>query len=133
MPQLSARGRIVRDALIYTPLFLLCLTGVILLLLSFDRPWIGIVLLGFVTFLFGFQSVQSLRDLTSTPRETTGTISRRWTKRDAMIAKRYYVTVERAIFRIPVDAYLGLREKDTVRIVAYPHTGTVVSVERTGR
>jgi hypothetical protein len=91
------------------------------------------VLLAGVTFLFGYQSIQSLRDLRSDPSVVTGGIVRRWTKRDGFIVKSHYINVERTIFRIPVESYMDLKVNDTVRVVAYPHTGTVLSVERTGR
>ena len=134
MPVLSPRGRIVRDALIYTPLFVLS-AGLLALMLAnvVDRAIIGMILLAGMAFLFGYQSVQSLRDLSAAPRTVTGVITRRWTKRDAFVAKSHYITVERAIYRIPVESYLDLLERDTVTIVAYPHTGTVVSVERAAR
>src|SRR5437588_68462 len=113
MFQLSARGRVVRDAIVYTPLFLLCLVPLVLMVAGvFDRAILAMVLLAIVTFLFGFQSVQSLRDLREQPREVQGPVTRRWTKRDVVVAKSYYVTVEKAIFRIPVESYLDILEGD---------------------
>jgi hypothetical protein len=46
--------------------------------------------------------------------------------------KNYYISVERAIFHIAVDDYLSLKVGDTVRVNAYPHTGTIVSVTKEG-
>jgi hypothetical protein len=86
-----------------------------------------------VTFLFGYQSIQTLRDLAADPQTVEGDVMRRWTKRDAFVAKSHYVTVNKSIFRIPVDAYMDIIKGDTIRIVAYPHTGTVVEVERLKR
>jgi hypothetical protein len=134
MPDLSPRGRIVRDAIIYTPLFLISLLALALMVAGvWDRAPVAMVLLVVVGFLFGYQSIQSLRDLSSQPHETTGAVARRWTKRDAFVAKSHYITVEKAIFRIPVESYLDVRQGDTVTVVAYPHTGTVVSVTRAPR
>lgn len=134
MPELSPRGKLVRDALIYTPLFLACLALVLIMLSGLtDRAWIGIVLLAGMSFLFGYQSIQSLRDLRERPQEVVGEIARRWTKRDAFVSKSYYITVGGGIFRIPVQIYLDLLTRDTVGIIAYPHTGTVLSVDRLSR
>lgn len=133
MLDLSPRGRVVRDAVIYTPLFLACVLGILAMLLSQDPPIIGLVLVALMAFLFGYQSIQSLRDLSAAPLTVEGPITRRWTKRDAFVSKSNYITVERGIYRIPIESYLDLLEKDIVRVVAYPHTGTVVSVERLDR
>jgi len=133
MLDLSPRGRVMRDALIYTPLFLVCVAGILLMVGSGDPPWIGVFLVGVMAFLFGYQSIQSLRDLSSAPLTVEGPITRRWTKRDAFVSKSHYITVERGIYRIGVEDHLDLLEKDSVRVVAYPHTGTVVSVERLAR
>jgi len=134
MPALSPRGRIVRDALVYTPVFVIAAVILLLMFLGvMDRAIVGMVLLALVVFLFGYQSVQSLRDLNAVPRSIEGAVARRWTKRDGFVVKSYYVTVARGIYRIPVESYLDLHVGDIVRIAAYPHTGMVVSVERTGR
>lgn len=134
MPTLTPRTRLIRDAMIYTPLF--ALTGgiaVLMLVGAVDFAVVAFVLLAGMGFLFGYQSIQSWRDLAKRPVEVSGPIGRRWSKRDAFVAKSYYIAVNKAIFRIPVENYLELQKGDTVLLHAYPHTGTVVSVERTGR
>ena len=134
MPDLSPRGRVIRDAIIYTPIFALCSVILLLMIVGvFDRAPLGMALLAIVTFLFGYQSVQSLRDLAARPQEVNGAVARRWTKRDGFVVKSHYITVGKAIYRIPVEVYLDLKVQDTVKVVAYPYTGMVVSVERTGR
>lgn len=134
MPDLSPRGRLIRDAIIYTPIFLLCAAVLLLMLVGvIDRAIIGMVLLVIVTFLFGYQSIQTLRDLRERPKSFEGAVTRRWTKRDGFVVKSHYVAVNKAIFRIPVDSYLDVKAGDSVRIEAYPHTGLVLRCERTGR
>ncbi len=134
MRELSPRGRLFRDAAIYTPLFLGCLGLLIWMTLDAGaRAPVGMVLLAGMAFLFGYQCLQSLRDLREQPRSFSGPITRRWTKRDAFVSKSYYITVDRAIYRIPVQIYLDLLVRDVVAIVAFPHTGTVLSVERLSR
>lgn len=134
MPDLSPRGRLIRDAIVYTPIFLLCAAVLLLMVIGvIDRAIVGMVLLAVVTFLFGYQSVQTLRDLGERPRLFEGSVTRRWTKRDGFVVKSHYVAVNKAIFRIPVDAYMDVKTGDSVRIEAYPHTGLVLRCERTGR
>ncbi len=134
MPDLSPRGRLIRDAIIYTPIFLLCAFVLVLMLIGvLDRAIVGMVLLAVVTFLFGYQSIQTLRDLRERPRQFEGAVARRWTKRDGFVVKSHYVAVNKAIFRIPVDAYMDVKTGDSVRIEAYPHTGLVLRCERTAR
>src|SRR5205823_2646758 len=121
------RGRLVRDAIIYTPPFLVT-AGLALLMVAgaVDFAIVAFVLLAGMAFLFGYQSIQSLRDLRLAPAETSGPVARRWTKRDAFIAKSHYLAVNKAIYRIPVENYLEVQVGDTVTILAFPHTGTVV-------
>jgi len=134
VPNLSPRGRLIRDAIFYTPIFVLCAVVLLLMIAGvIDRAIIGMVLLAIVTFLFGYQSIQTLRDLSTKPGTFEGPIARRWTKRDGFVVKTHYVAVNKAIFRIPVESYLDLKPGDVVRIEAYPHTGLVLRCERTGR
>ncbi|HEY7293868.1 MAG TPA: hypothetical protein VH916_02460, partial [Dehalococcoidia bacterium] len=63
MPDFSPRGRLIRDAIIYTPIFVLCAVVLLLMFVGIvDRAVVGMVLLAIVTFLFGYQSIQTLRD-----------------------------------------------------------------------
>jgi hypothetical protein len=134
VPDLSPRGRLIRDAIIYTPIFLLCAVLLLLMMAGvIDRAIVGMILLAIVTFLFGYQSIQTLRDLREQPRQFEGAVARRWTKRDGFVVKSHYVAVNKAIFRIPVDAYMDVKVGDSVRIEAYPHTGMVLRCERTAR
>ena len=41
-----------------------------------------------------------------------------------------YVFVERNVFRVPVQHLLDVERGDLVRIVHYPHTGTVEFIEK---
>jgi hypothetical protein len=134
MFSLSPRAKIIRDAVFFTPLFLLTLVTLLLMLVgATDQGLIGLLVLSVLTFLFGYQSIQSLRDLRLRPRTVEGTVTKRWRKREMMVTRSNYVTIDRMIYRIPAEAYLDVQVGDRVRIVAYPHTATVVSVERLGR
>lgn len=144
----SARAAVLRTALFYTPLFVASLVGVVLMLVGvwdFTIVLFGIIL--FLAFLFGFQSIQALRDLKEDLRTTRGPVSRIWSKMDLIVTRSYYIRVEGNIFRVPFADYYDLRQeakrlKDAgledeyrieVQVVHYPHTGTVESVERLGQ
>ncbi|MHB8574185.1 MAG: hypothetical protein ACYDCQ_02530, partial [Dehalococcoidia bacterium] len=76
MPELTPRARLIRDAIIYTPLFLLTAALALSMLVGMvDFAIVAFVLLGGMGFLFGYQSVQSLRDLSKQPVETSGSIA----------------------------------------------------------
>ncbi len=144
----SARASILRTAILYTPLFLASAVSALLILLGvWDLGIILLVILLFVAFLFGYQSIQSLRDLREELRTTRGPITRIWSKMDLVVTRSYYIRVENNIFRIPFASYFDLREEAKrlkaagleeeyaidVRVIHYPHTGTVESVERLGQ
>lgn len=146
--RLPGRNALLRSALFYTPLFILTLIAIISILVGlFDGGWLLLIIGLIAAFLFGYQSIQALRDLRV--RElvvTQGPVSRIWSKMDLFISRSYYINVNRNIFRIPLQSYWDLREEAKrmradrtdedyrieVRVEHYPHTGNVVSVERTG-
>jgi hypothetical protein len=127
----AARASLLRGALIYTPL--LC-AGVILTTLSIlGRINAGAVLTvieALLTVLFAHQSIQSIRDLRARPVTTEGVIGRKWSKMDFLIARSHYIGIGHNIFRVSAIDWRLLEEGDSVAIVHYPHTGTVVSAEQ---
>lgn len=134
MPTLTPRGRLIRDAVIYTPPFIFFLVMIALMIAGVfgGIALFGLIILVGLAFLFGYQSIQSIRDLLTQPRDIVGPIRRRWTKRDGFVVKNYYISVEKAIFHIAVDDYMTLKVGDIARVHAYPHTGTIVSVTKEG-
>ena len=144
----SPRAGLIRTAIFYTPLFLLTLVSFLAMLIGvLDGGIVLLVIAGIATFLFGYQSIQSLRDLRANRTATTqGPVNRIWSKMDFFISRSYYISVGRSIFRIPIQAYWDLREEAKrmradgsdedyrieVRVEHYPHTGNVISVERLG-
>lgn len=145
---LPGRGALIRSAAFYTPLFLLTLASLVGMLTGLlDGGIILIVIALIATFLFGYQSIQAIRDLRATTLVTTqGPVTRIWSKMDLFVTRSYYINVNRNIFRIPIQAYWDLREEAKrmradgtdedyrieVRVEHYPHTGNVTSVERIG-
>jgi hypothetical protein len=127
----SARFSLIREAVIYTPLFL---AGVVLTIMSIagriDAGPILTVIEAILTILFGYQAIQALRDLRSTLVRTEGIIGRKWSKMDFIVTRSHYVSVERKIFRLHVVDWHLLEEGDRIEVDHYPHTGTVARVER---
>jgi uncharacterized protein (DUF58 family) len=146
--KLPGRNALLRSALFYTPLFLLTLVGVIAIVTGLFRGgWLLLIISAIAALLFGYQSIQALRDLRVKGLSTTqGPVSRIWSKMDLFISRSYYINVNRNIFRIPIQAYWDLREEAKrmradgtdqdyrieVKVEHYPHTGNVVNVERLG-
>ena len=131
----SARRSIIRDALIYTPLFLAVLAawGAALTTVLKGHGGGGIVLLVVVSFmalLLGFQSIQSLRDLRSQPIVTKGEVLRKWRRAELLVFPTHYVYVNRSMFRVAPLVYQQLQTGDRVAVRHYRHTATVVSIER---
>jgi hypothetical protein len=144
----SARAAVIRTVVFYTPLFVASLVTVLLILVGvWDLGIVLLIIMVFLAFLFGYQSIQALRDLRSDLRTTRGPITRIWSKMDLIVTRSYYIRVGGNIFRIPIQAYWDLREEAKrlrsagledeyrieVQVVHYPHTGTVESVERLGQ
>jgi membrane protein implicated in regulation of membrane protease activity len=130
----AARGSILRTAVVFTPLFALSLAGIIAIVvnLALEGPSgfiFTLVLLVVAALLTGYQSVQSLRDLLSTPRETAGTIQRKWTRADLFVLNSYHIYLEGSVYRVDAPIYLEVEPGDTVTIHHYPHTNTVLSVK----
>jgi hypothetical protein len=130
----AARASLVRTALLFTPLFLLSLAGmgVVIWELVSEGPSgliITLLLLCLAAFLTGHQSIQSVRDLRSSPRISNGLVDRKWSRADLVILRSYYIYVDRSVFKVTPLIYTELEEGDTVSVNHYPHTNTVISVE----
>lgn len=135
----SAWATVLRSALLLTPF--LAVTLVALAFLGRDTAAegasggriVGLVLVGFVALLLAYQVTQSVRDLFSRPVETTGLVERRWSRSDLFIFRNSYIFVERNVYRLPPERFVRVDLGDTIRIVHYPHTGTVEAIEVVAR
>ena len=130
----AARSSLIRVALVFTPLFLLSLAGIGIIIFNLVREGpsgliITLVLLSLAAFLTGHQSIQSLRDLRSSPRVSSGLVDRKWSRADLFILRSYYIYVGRSVFKVTPLIHSELEEGDTVSVNHYPHTNTVISVE----
>lgn len=131
----SARGAVLRSALLFTP-FLLVTMGVFGFIVqdivvdgSSGGRIVALVLIGSVAALLTYQVVQSARDLLTQPVETTGLVERTWSRHDFFIFRNDYIFVERDVFRIEPEQALDVEPGVMVRIVHFPHTNTVDTVE----
>ena len=130
----AARSSLIRVALVFTPLFLLSLAGMGIVIFNLVREGpsgliITLVLLSLAAFLTGHQSIQSLRDLRSSPTVSSGLIDRKWSRADLFVLRSYYIYVSRSVFKVTPLIYTELEEGDTVSVNHYPHTNTVIAVE----
>jgi hypothetical protein len=146
--QSSARASVIRTAVFYTPLFIATLAVILLILIGvWDGGPVLLVIMGILAILFGFQSIQSLRDLRSELKTTRGPVLRIWTKADIpLITRSHYISVGGQFFSVAPDVHFDLKEEIKrmraagiedeyyieVEVLHYPHTGTVQSVTRLG-
>jgi len=131
----AARRHLFRDAVIYTPIFIFFMViWTIALIGVFDQGGGGgillLVLLTIMVFLFGFQSIQSLRDLRSTPATIEGPVIRKWQRAEFFFFPAHYLYVNRGIFKVPPLIFEQIKDRDVVAITHYRHTMTVVAVKR---
>ena len=94
---------------------------------------VALVLIGSVALLLAYQVVQSLRDLFSRTVETVGVVNRCWTKNDFFLFRNVYIFVERDVYRLSPEQAVAVGSGDSVRIVHYPHTGAVETIEIVAR
>lgn len=131
----SAWATVLRSALLFTPFLVVTLAAwAFILRETADEGTsggriVGLVLVGSVALLLTYQVVQSVRDLFSQPKETTGRVERRWSRSDFFLFRNSYIFVEKNVYRLPPEQFVEVDLGDTVRIVHYPHTGTVETVE----
>lgn len=133
----GVRTRLIRSAILWTPLFIAAAAGFLFWL--FDTAfldgdnggtWVLVVILGVVTTLFGFQSVQSIQDLMGAPATEVGYVTRRWAKSDSLVIRSHYMRMGSKILR--GDAYLlaEIKDGDYVEATYYPHSAVLVWVEK---
>jgi len=132
-PRRSARVSVIRSALLYTPFFLAALAGGGALIWSLAGDFegggvVGVVILGVVALLTGYQSIQALRDLFAEPVETRGVVKRKWSRSDFFVARSHYLMVKRNVFRVEPLHFIDTDLGDTVSVIHYPHTATVESL-----
>jgi hypothetical protein len=134
----AARRRLIRDAVIYTPVLVVTVAvwGASLAAVVSAGGGGGIfllLLLTIVVFLAGFQSIQSLRDLRSSPVTSEGPVIRKWRRAEFLLFPAHYLYVNRNIYKVPPLSYREVEQGDVVAVTHYPHTATVIEVKRVRR
>jgi hypothetical protein len=131
----QARGSVLRSTLLFSPFLAVSVFALSYIVgeavtdgFSTGRA-IGIVLVGFMALLLGYQVLQSIRDLFAAAVETVGVVERQWSRNEFMLFRNSYIFVGNNVFRLLPEEYIDIKLGDTVRVVHYPHTATVVSVE----
>lgn len=136
----SVHGRMVRSAILWTPIFLVC--AALFLFYLFDTAfmdgdrggtWVLVVILAIVTGLFGFQASQALLDLNDEPRKLTGEVTRRWARTDSLVMKSHYVRLDRLILRGDAFQLAGIAEGDYIEASYYPHSAVLIWAEKIPR
>ncbi|MBA4181902.1 MAG: hypothetical protein C0506_15030 [Anaerolinea sp.] len=133
----SIRGRVLRSAIIWTPIFVLFAGLFVFYLLDTllnggDRggTWVLVVILGIVTSLFGFQAMQAVLDLVGEPRKRAGEVTRRWSRTDSLVMKSHYIRLDKEIMRGDAYQLAGIKEGDYVEATYYPHSAVLIWVEK---
>lgn len=130
-----ARGAVVRQAVVWTPLFLATVGGFVFFFIDEARggdrgSWFLVGLLGLFALLSGYMSIQALRDLSSGTVEREGLVTRRWARTDSFVFRSHYVRIEPGIIlRIDPRSH-DIMEGDYVSVRFYRGTGVAVSFER---
>jgi hypothetical protein len=131
----SARGVVVRSVLLFSPFLAIVLVALAFIVRDVGRDGasagsiVGLVLVGFIALLLAYQVVQSVRDLFAKLKETVGLVERRWSRSDFFLFRNDYIFVEGDVFRLHPEQFVEVDLGDIVRVVHYPHTSTVESIE----
>lgn len=128
----AARSDLRRGLLVYAAMLV---GAVVVLVYAFSSGisgigYVTVPFVGLVAVLLVYQVYQHARDLTSPLVESEGTILRMWQRADLVIIwQSYYIQVGRTIFKIAPLNYHLLEVGKSVRVVHFPRTLDVVSVD----
>jgi hypothetical protein len=135
--QRGVRGRLIRSAVLWTPLFLAAAVGLLYFFVdtafldgAHGGTWVLVVVLAVLATLFGFQSVQSLMDLRAKPVEQAGWVTRRWSRSDSIVMRSHYIRIGKRILRGDTDLLANIKQDDWVEVKFYPHSAVIVWVEK---
>jgi xanthosine utilization system XapX-like protein len=131
----TARTAIIRTLVVFTPLLAIALAILIALIVNgasdgFSGGVIaGLVVMGFVGLLVGYQVVQAVWDLFGAPVERDGRVERAWNRSEFFLFRNSYIFVNGDVFRLCPEQDIEVSLGDLVRIRHYPHTATVEAIE----
>ena len=90
---------------------------------------VGLIIVGLVVLLLGYQVVQSVRDLFSDLVETVGLVERQWSRNEFLLFRNTYIFVGKDVYRLSPEQGIQVERGNMVRIVHLPHTSTVETIE----
>jgi len=129
-----ARQTVIRTAIIWTPCFLACVGAAIFVLvdiLTSGGSWVGFSLAGFFAIIFGFQGVHAIRDLIGGPIQSEGTVTRHWTRRDAIVSKTHYIRLSgKEILHVDPTQHAQIKPGDYLYVEFYPGTMRALRIEK---
>src|SRR5688572_16123683 len=128
-PSVENRGRVIRMAILYTPMALFSLAAVFLAIFQIANGNSGFFFMffifGTILFLTGFQALEFLKDLSAQPIEYQGELVKKWHKGNLFIffMPSYYLAIDSRILggrvsRIEPDGVYVRMEGDTEGFVA---------------
>lgn len=137
MHRRGVRSRIVRSAILWTPLAVIM--GLLFLFYVWDTAfnsadhgggWVLVIILGIMTGLFGFQAAQALLDLSGEPSTRTGLVTRRWSRSDSFVIKSHYIRLGKQILRGDEFQLAGVKEGDYVDVTYYSNSAVIIWLDR---
>jgi hypothetical protein len=132
----NKRGRVVFQAVVFSALFAIVAAGFAyltyqMLVVSFGSI-VGVLITLFLGSVLGLQAYQYVRDVNAEPVLTEGEIGKKWSKASFFFffMPAFYIAVKGKIYSISKADYAGIIEGDLVRVLHYPHSLTVETLER---
>lgn len=131
----TARNAVLRSAIIWTPFFVvalaaLCWAVVDRLFIGDGSTWFLVVVLSVLTFLFGYQSIQAIRDLVGGSRTIEGEVKRKWSRTDSLVLRSHYIRLHtKQIIRIDDVFHGDVKVGHWVSVRYYPHSAMAIECE----
>ena len=93
--------------------------------------YVTLAIVAVVGLLLAYQVWMQFRDLGAPLAESEGVVQRKWSRADLIIAwHSYYVAVDRRMFRLQPEDHVMIDEEMYVKIVHFPRTLHVVSIQQ---
>lgn len=135
-PESEARASLFRSLLIYSALLGIAALALYYIISAGPRGagYVTLSIVAVVALLLASQVFQHYRDLRSPLVESEGVIQRKWSRADLIIfLHSYYLSVDRAVFRVRSEDYAMVDEAMYVKVVHFPNTRNVVSIHEIRR
>lgn len=135
-PHPQRKGFVTRMTVFWSLLTAGCAALVIVALANIVSGHTGYIVMltvfGLVGFLTGYWMFAYMRDMKADLITVEGEISRKWVRGQVLefFLQACYISVEGKIFVIRRIDYASLLETDLVKVHCYPHSLTVVGIER---